>query len=606
MKELFKSIFNKEEIKGRLPFALLFGFTPSLMFLFFGVLEIFAGNREEFMFAARDFILPVTLIALGVSVLASALILFTPKTVSVMLIGISAWVSVTGYIQMMFLNGPSTLGGDTGVKTETWFAILDAVIWVVSGIIIVAGAFVMEKKDVFKKIYLIAIAAILVMNITGCVTHIGDITRDASQTETETETDTAATASDVTAAETTKESETTTGQTGSSSDTSDPANAYLTIEGIDKVSNGNNIIIFIVDRFDISYYNDIIRKEPAYFDDLDGFTYFSDNISLYSRTWPAVPVMITGIDNDFSVGASEYFAKAYTESGFLNDLKANNYKIKLYTQKYNCYREGTPLVGVADNISTAKGYVITDRAALVGNMLKLSAYRYSPSYIKDSINISTASFSGLVEYVGTAPLYEINDPEVCGQILENGLSFDSDGGSYIFIHLNGCHSPYNMNAEAEKAESATAEEQLRGCFKMIRFYLSEMKRLGVYDNSTIVITGDHPRARDDGKVPEQPRVTSLFVKPSNSTGALKYSTAQVSQENLIPTLVKSAGIKTETDYGLSYFEVPEGVDRVRYHKFQLTVKPDSEIVTFKITGAGEDFNNWEITDRQPLKGSFYN
>ena len=101
-------------------------------------------------------------------------------------------------------------------------------------------------------------------------------------------------------------------------------------------------------------------------------------------------------------------------------------------------------------------------------------------------------------------------------------------------------------------------------------------------------------------------MTSLFVKPEGASGALKYSTAQVSQGNLIPTLIKSAGIKTDVDYGLSYFEVPEGEDRVRYHKFELTVKPDSEIVTFKITGDGNDFNNWEITDRQLLKGSFYN
>ena len=608
MKDFLKRNYSKETIIKKLPYALLGGFTPTFMFFFFGVLEIFASNRDEFLFCAGDFTLNIFLIALLFSVVLSALILFTPKYVSAALFGVAVWLSVMGYVQVLFLNGSSSLGGDTGQKTEVWFAVLDGAIWAVTGILIVAGAFVMFKKEVFKKIYLIATAAVLVMSITGCVSHIGDITRDKdSNTDAETtEVETTAEVIDApVTGEDTEGAETFVSQTPKDDD-NDPSKAYLTKQGLDKVATGKNIIIFLVDRFDVSYYNDIISKDPGFFDDLDGFTYFSDNITLWSRTWPAVPTMITGIDNDFSTGASAYFEKAYTQSDFLHDLKANGYKIKLYTQSYYCYREGTPLIGVADNLSASKGYVITDKSELVGNLFKLSAYRYAPSAIKDTIDISSASFAGLVEFEGNAPLFEINDPEVCGQILQNGLSFDYDGNSYIFIHLNGGHSPYNMNAEAEKAEGATSESQLRGCFKMIKFYLSEMKRLGVYDSSTVIITGDHPRARDDGKIPEQPRVTSLFVKPEGAAGELQYSTAQVSQENLIPTMVKSAGIKTDIDYGLSYFEVPEDVDRVRYHKFELTVKPDSEIVTFKITGDGNDFGNWEIADRQLLKGSFYN
>lgn len=609
MKDFLKRNYGKEAIIKKLPYALLGGFTPSLMLFFFGVLDIFGGNRDEFLFSAGDFISYITLIALAVSAAASAVILFTPEKASALLFGGSVWLSVMGYVQVLFLNGSSSLGGDTGQKTETWLAVLDAAVWAVTGILIIIGAIVMLKKDVIKKIYLIALAAVLVMSIAGCAAHTGDITReretDGESTAAGTETQAEETKAAVTSDEGEEAETFTAGTTAEAGNNNDPSKAYLTKEGLDKVSSGKNIIIFLIDRFDVSYYNDIISKEPGYFDGLDGFTYFSDNITLYSRTWPAVPTMITGIDNDFKSTASEYFEKAYTTSGFLRDLKENGYTIKLYTQSYYCYREGTPLIGVADNLSASKGYVITDRSALVKNLLKLSAYRYAPNAVKDTIDISSASFSGLVELKGDAPLFEINDPEVCGQILENGLSFDNDGNSYIFIHLNGCHSPYNMNAEAEADKEATSESQLRGCFKMIRFYLSELKRLGVYDESTIIITGDHPRARDDGKVPEQPRVTSLFVKPEGSTGELKYSAAQVSQENLIPTLVKSAGIRTDVDYGLSYFDIPEGEDRVRYHKFQLTVKPDSELVTFTVTGRGDDFGNWEITDRQQIKGSFY-
>ena len=605
MNKVLKSIFNKEDLKSRIPYALLGGFTPSLMFLFFGVLDIYAGNRDEFMFVALDFVPYIALIAFAASVLLSLLILILPKPASTAVFGVTAWLSVTGYLQALLLNGSNSLGGDTGEKTGVALLVIDAAVWIVTGAVIIFGAFMMQKKDILKRIYLIGLVVILVMNVTGCVTRTGDITRSRNDTMAETE---APDSTDDVTADTDTEAVTTDTETvvEKTPDVTDPSEAYLTKKGLDQVSTGKNIVIFLVDRFDVSYYQDIINGDPGFFDELDGFTYFSDNVSLYSRTWPAVPTMITGVDNDFSVTANEYFTKAYTQSPFLNDLKANDYAIKLYTAGYYCYRDGTPLIGLADNISESKGYTITDRGALVGNMLKLSAYRYAPNLVKDNIDIATSSFSGIVELNGSAPLFEVDDPIVCSQILENGLSFDHEGNSYIFIHLNGGHSPYNMDEELNRTKNSSAIKQIRGNFKMIKYYLSEMKHLGVYDDATIIITGDHPRARDDGKIPEEPRLTALFVKTAGSTGALKYSDAQVSQENLIPTLVKSAGIKTDVDYGLSYFEVEEGTDVVRYHKFQLSAKDQpSEIVTFKVTGKGDDFSNWQIEDRHQLTGSFY-
>ena len=185
MNKVLKSIFNKEEMKSRLPYALLGGFTPSFMYLFFGILDIFSGNRDEFMFAASDFTIYIALIALAASVVVSALIMFTPKVVSTAVFGISVWFSVMGYIQVLFLNGSRSLGGDTGQKADVTLAIIDAIVWVIVGFIIIFGAFMMQKKGILKKIYLIALIVVLVMNITGCVTQIGTITSGPGEHSTE-------------------------------------------------------------------------------------------------------------------------------------------------------------------------------------------------------------------------------------------------------------------------------------------------------------------------------------------------------------------------------------------------------------------------------------
>ena len=657
MNETLKKIFNKQTLKQRLPFALLGAVTPSFMFFFFGILEMFAGNRDEFKFAVGDFGLYILLIALAVSLAIGILIMFLPEPGSNAVFGVSAWISVMGYVQALLLNGSGSLGGDTSSKLNVGFAVFDAILWIAAGIIIVAGAFIMQRKSIFKRIFIIAMIMLLVMQITGCVTNIGDITRDpatgnpeitdtesdiddvtAETTEPETisglETPGTTDSPDKTEPETTEpvttepettepvttEPETTEPVTTEPETTApvttapvtedpgktDPSKAYLTKQGLDQVSTGKNIVVFLIDRFDVSYYQSLVKSDPDFFDGLDGFTYFGDNVSLYSRTYPGVTTMITGVDIDWTAQtSSEYFHNAYQGSNFLHDLRANGYQIKIYTQSYYCYREGTPLVGVADNISISSGYKISSTKALVDNLISLSAYRYLPTFLKEDINISTASFNGIVKLNGTAPLYEIDDPAVCGQILENGLSFDVDGNSYIFIHLNGCHSPYNMDSNAKRTKDANSKEQLKGCFKMINYYLDQMKQLDVYDDATIVITGDHPRARDDEAVPGEPRLTALFVKAAGDRGELRYSDAQVSQANLIPTLVKSAGISTGHDYGRSYFEVPEGENTVRYHKFQLSGNKYNEIVTFKVTGTGTDFKNWSIDSRTKLPGSFY-
>lgn len=605
--------------------ALLAGFTSSFMFFFFGVFEIFYGNREEFLFRFRDFGLWTTLIAFSVMALVTLLILFLPKIPSRVVFGVATWVSVMGYIQSIFLNGSGSLSQDSGGAQDTTFLIIDAAIWIISGVIIIGAALLIGKIPVIRPVLIITLITLLVMLITSSViraanaySESGNVPETPSEsgadTEEEDDTDVPVTsdASDDTEinpedSETGIETETETEAETEApvpADPGDVSSAYLTSNGLDQVSK-KNIIIFIIDRFDVKYYNRLIKKDPEIMDFLDGFTYFSDNISLYSRTYPAVPSMISGINMDFDIGAEDYFLKAYQASPFLNDLKNNGYAVKIYTQNFYCYRNGIPLYGIADNLSVTASYKITDRASLVSDMIKLSAYRYLPTVLKELVDVSSASFSGIVSLDGDGKLYELYDPVVCGQ-LKKGISLDENEKSYTFIHLSGCHSPYSMDENCNYAAEPTLEGHLKGCLNMIESYIKDLKRLGVYDDSTIVITGDHPSAVDDHEVPSQPRLTALFVKPENSHGALKTSKAQVSQENLIPTLVKSAGIETEHDYGPSYFEVPEGKNQTRYHRFQLSIDSNTvtQIVTMEITGDGTDFSNWKVKSREDI-GAMY-
>lgn len=590
------------KLKQKLPYALLAGFVPGFLFFFFGVLDIFAGNREEFLFAFRDFGIHLALIAAGVSILLTLLLAFAPDGLFRVLFGLSVWVTVMGYVQGAFLNARSgALTGDgSGGEASVLLIVIDTALWILIGIACILGAIKMKKHTIIRSVAVILLLMICGMQLTSCATELGEIRKDPFETR-ETTSPTESTAESTPAG-----TETDVAQTEPETPSREElAKAYLTTAGLTELSAGKNIVVFVLDRFDVSYYEDIVERDPNFFAPLTGFTYFRDNISAYSRTYPGVASMITGLENDFAGTMDDYFAAAYTTSPFLRDLKENHYKIKLYTANYYAYKSGAPLYGIADNLSVATDYEITDRAALLENLLALSAYRYLPTVAKSAVNVSSASFSGIVEYNGNAPLYELDDAKVFAALHEAPLTLDDSENSYMFLHLSGCHDPYIMDENGNPVEKGTELGAARGCFKLIYDYIDEMKRLGVYDDATIVITGDHPRARDDAEIPTQPRLTALFVKPAGAPESpLAYSDAQVSQENLVPTLVRSAGLETENAYGRSYFDISAGETVARHHNFELWTEDSTHIVRFRVSGDGEDFENWEIESDESI-GSLY-
>ena len=555
--------------------SLAFSFT----FLFFGTYEIFISNSEELVFGLSNFIWPVVIISVSVFVALSLILIFVPGIVGRILNGIVLGFTILGYIQGNFLNiGINSLvSDDVGSQPETWFVVLDTAIWVLllGGIIFAFIKF--DKNKIVKYVSIFLCVLLIGMQGTALITESIDYSNKLEQQGLEIVDDTG---------------------------------YILTTKGLYNVSKKNNVIVIVLDRFDISYYEDLINYDSNYFNDFDDFTVYTDNVSLYARTYPAIATMVTGVDTDFSGTAAEYFDYAYNHSDFLDDLEANDFRIKVYTGHYYSYREASSLKR-AYNVQPKTGdMIINDSWGLAWDMMKLSLYRYFPIILKSTLKVSSTSFSKYISYEEVFPVFT-NDSNVefCQNVLNNGLTLDEKDNAYTFIHLHGCHDPATMDEECNEVEEGKGYslDNVRGCFKMIRQYISELKRLGVYDNSTIIITGDHPRARSDTTRPSQPRITTLFVKRANTDGTttpFQVSTEPVSQANLIASIVKSAGIETEHDYGKAYWEMNDGENAVRINKFQCTEDDGTHIIEYTIRGAGTNFDNWEITNDTNI-GSLY-
>ena len=146
-------------------------------------------------------------------------------------------------------------------------------------------------------------------------------------------------------------------------------------------------------------------------------------------------------------------------------------------------------------------------------------------------------------------------------------------------------------------------------FKIINLYLDQLKELGLYENATIIISGDHGNADPSMPMTRAP-VAALFVKPSGSAGVpIVTSHAPVTQGDIIPAILESEGIEATGDFGRSLFDVKEDEHRVRICKFDdwkedASGQRNDEVFVFEITGNARDLKNWKEISRGEFIGYY--
>ncbi|MBO5305908.1 MAG: hypothetical protein J6B12_04010 [Clostridia bacterium] len=567
MKKSVIELSSKQKIWLSILAALTLPFTVIVC----GIFEIYLNNSAEFLFVLSDFWLMA--VGLGVaifSVLLLVLRVLKGKAFHVVL-ALLVWLAVMSYMQASFLNfGLDSLGADDLAKGGgVGLIVLDLAIWVFTGAGFVIAALLVKDKQTMGMLATVALVMVLaVQAVNLSIAFINSEEKEKTET-------------------------------------------VLTTENLFEVSERDNVIVFLLDRFDIYYYNQAVKQDPHFFDRLDGFTLYNNNISLYSRTYPSVTYMLTGVENPFENTREEYFEMAYADCSFFTDLKANDYKINLFTAAYYAYDDASVFGDAVDNVSRYQDYVIHGKARLVFKMLLLSLYRYAPLGVKDMIHVSSADFDDFVSFdtENDHPQYVLNDAEVYRMFREGGLSTQKDDNTFTFLHLNGCHSPYTMDENGNAIESnnyaSAAIPALKGCFNLIYDYIDQLKALGLYEDATIIITGDHARAMDDSVDVEDARVTALFVKESGSHGTpLTVSSAPVCQENFRAEIVKSAGIKTKNDYGRAFSDISEDDDVVRKYYFEKSNGNKDEIVVYHVVGDANDFSAWTLAEREVI-GEIY-
>lgn len=325
------------------------------------------------------------------------------------------------------------------------------------------------------------------------------------------------------------------------------------------VSSQKNVILFVLDHLGSGPLQGCLEVYPDAIDCLHDFVYYPQDVCNYYGTYPSLQHMLTGCDVDMTLTTNEQLAYAWGDENvqeLYSDLKSE-YKINVYTPEMDVLAgtlDPSELLGglVSNLVTTTEARTVNYRV-LYSCMLKSVCYRYVPELLKPYFYIQMVEYTGAVKLGDDTCLYhnwEFNEA-LCSQ----GLTLDDENNYFIIMHLCGAHE-YDTGVDGSFEWGETnSDNTVRGAMQVMENYLDQLRALGVYDNTAIVITADHGFA-NEAAVP-------LFVKDyyaQNDTSPVLQP--PISHCDLLPTLAELAGVDgSQVGSGRSVFSYEEDEER---------------------------------------------
>lgn len=553
---------------------LLFACAASAMLLFTvvvaGPLEIVASSPESLLFSVGDVAGLLIAFAVVAAAVLSLLVALLRGRAFAIVFAFVAVLGIAAYVQAAFLNGslPPADGSQVDWGAYLPMTIASAAVWLV----LLAGGIVLTMRKPLA--FAGAASALCLVGVIAQSVSLGLVLL-------------------------------TPGEDGSTPLDAKPA---VTMEGISEVSDEENVIVFVLDTFDTEYLRDVVTADPSCLDTFTGFTWFENSTGSMIPTRYAMSTLLTGraLGPDDASYSTPLIAEWYTQHNLLDDIKEQGWSVDLYAT--DIYDAIGALPEKVDNVKPLD-YEI-DAPAALSMLVKCALYRDLPWALKPLCWFYTDEVNNAVIVENAddpaASPWKMDDAGYRSLLEKDGLrAVDTqEKGSFRVIHLAGTHAPYTIDREGRTVEGGTdLVEQGIGSLHIVSMYLDELKRLGLYDSATIVVTADHGKwyLADEIDGPTNPM---LLAKPAGSHEAsqapLAVSQAPTGHLDFAATVLDAVGGDASAYGGMNMFAVPDG-PRTRYFCSTSVVGPDNEytrIKQWRIDGEATDWSSWEATGVQ--------
>ena len=324
----------------------------------------------------------------------------------------------------------------------------------------------------------------------------------------------------------------------------------------------------------------------------------------------------------------DYMAYRYTPATFLDDIKQAGYSIGIWSDSLYSggewsdakYPFNNAINSYIYNMQTGDNVIGIDDLSSVLMLYKCAFYRDMPWLFKENFWFYTDEINKAMviktekDALDDVP-YTMDDASFYTNLKSVGLSIKQEGesqGDFRFIHLLGAHAPYTINANGEALTNGetSLEEQCAGTMKMVSEYLRQLKALGLYNNTTVIVTADHGfydvLNYDAEEFLTRPSSPIFLVKPANQSiedmnAPYKVSNVETGHLDFQATVLDAMGYTSDTYSvfgGIPAFQVQEDMSRKRvYYASTTNGNDDDGFKKYLITGNVLDFNNWHLTKK---------
>lgn len=522
--------------------------------------ETLMMNYSEWYFSIADIVLYCAIFLF--LVYGAILLLFTVlekkawSTCYVCLFGFS----VAAYVQTMFLNGSLIMMDGSRPTWQLGLKLGNLAIWI--GIIVIAFVGKKALKGNWRKVYHYISCALVCMQMVALVSLLPQFMSEEQNSKVLME-------------------------------------EYLSTDGMFEVASDENVFFFVLDCYDVENMDEVLSQDGSFLDRLEGFTYYPDMVSQFSRTLPSVAYLLTQEVWYRDIPYDTYLQNAYRNCEFWEDIQEEGYALQFFD---------------ADNILDAntkkkaenyveQGHSIEEKISFVGcirSMMNVGHYRVLPYLWKDYQYYTAETVNEYVveTSIWDHPIYVMDDAKIYADYKESGLQIRDKDKLFKYMHLTGAHNPYTLdeNAQRVKESQNTAVNHFKGCMQIVFDFIAELQELGLYEDAMIIITADHGENFMFEELQENTNPI-LFIKPSGvASGDLAVSDVYASQHDILYTIAQDLNLDSALE-GINLLdETQADAERVRYHYYDVVVGTrQMGIAPYEIKGSALDFANWTKT-----------
>jgi hypothetical protein len=369
-----------------------------------------------------------------------------------------------------------------------------------------------------------------------------------------------------------------------------PQQKIQTLQTKNKVKSPNVYMIWL-DGMQTDFFMKIVA-ENSYEGDFSGFTLFENNISNYLYSLQSYQSFMSG--TYFKGGDYKAWGK---DDRLRKMLKNKDYRFTTYSMP--------EFISEFDSKSLKTQDVVNERLQLkhpyISDFLSMSLVRMSPNFMaNEALYLGKEISEQLIKFYVPDNVLEVNTVEkgmypYSGPLTYEHMIEDEQSrqgtNEFILSQIIMPHGPYVLDKSCQynrpkRAKSKVEtylkyEGQAHCAIKLVMSFFEELKKMKRYENSFIVVFGDHgtgwtwlsPKFNTDKLTVVNSRYSSwnqaqllkrtsalLMIKPPKTEvlEPLKYSNKETQLVDILPTLLKSLNIKSQNSFdGRNVFSTDE-------------------------------------------------